>query len=217
MHQRGNFGKRRRGFANNSARRSGMRSGTACAIAPGTRSFVRIRFSRSACRMDCWKRAEQQAVVRAVHRELLTPVGLRTLERGDPDYQPRYEGAPEQRDAAYHQGTVWPWLLGPFIDAYLNACGSNERNLAYCRGLVERLKPKRREARVRTRSRKFTMVTSRVGRGDVLRRRGAWRRSRGSGRPTFLARNRRAPVRLRRYRARRDADRRNEARLDRTS
>ena len=82
---------------------------------------------------------EQQAVVRAVHRELLTPVGLRTLERGDPDYQPRYEGGPEQRDAAYHQGTVWPWLMGPFIDAYLNACGSNERNLAYCRGLVERL------------------------------------------------------------------------------
>lgn len=82
---------------------------------------------------------EQQAVVRAVHRELLTPAGLRTLERSDPDYRPRYEGGPEQRDAAYHQGTVWPWLLGPFIDAYLNACGANERNLAYCRSLVDHL------------------------------------------------------------------------------
>ena len=82
---------------------------------------------------------EQQAVVRAVHRELLTPVGLRTLDRGDPDYKARYEGGPEQRDAAYHQGTVWPWLLGPFIDAYLNACGATAKNLAYCRGLVDQL------------------------------------------------------------------------------
>jgi predicted glycogen debranching enzyme len=82
---------------------------------------------------------EQQAVVRAVERELLTPVGLRTLERADPDYKSRYEGGPDQRDAAYHQGTVWPWLLGPFIDAYFNAFGVNAKNLAYCRGLVDRL------------------------------------------------------------------------------
>jgi glycogen debranching enzyme len=82
---------------------------------------------------------EQQAVVRAVHRELLTPVGLRTLESGDPDYQSHYQGPPEQRDAAYHQGTVWPWLLGPFVDAYLTACGRSAKNLAYCRSLVDRL------------------------------------------------------------------------------
>jgi predicted glycogen debranching enzyme len=84
-------------------------------------------------------RARQQAVVRIVEQELLTPVGLRTLERSDPDYQPRYEGPPRQRDGAYHQGTVWPWLLGPFIDAYLTAFGATEDSLAYCRGLVERL------------------------------------------------------------------------------
>jgi predicted glycogen debranching enzyme len=60
---------------------------------------------------DLLDKRQQQSVVRVVHRELLTPVGLRTLERGDPDYQPRYQGPPEQRDAAYHQGTVWPGLV----------------------------------------------------------------------------------------------------------
>lgn len=66
----------------------------------------------------------QQAVVRVVERELLTPVGLRTLERGDPDYKGRYQGPPGERDAAYHQGTVWPWLLGAYGDAYYNAFGA---------------------------------------------------------------------------------------------
>ncbi|HML17880.1 MAG TPA: amylo-alpha-1,6-glucosidase [Bryobacteraceae bacterium] len=82
------------------------------------------------------ERRQQQAAVRAVHRELLTPLGLRTLEPGDPDYKARYAGGPDERDAAYHQGTVWPWLMGPFVDAYLTACGASEKNLAYCRGLA---------------------------------------------------------------------------------
>jgi predicted glycogen debranching enzyme len=58
------------------------------------------------------------AVVTTVERELLTPVGLRTLAPSDPHYRPRYEGDQSSRDSAYHQGTVWPWLLGPFITAY---------------------------------------------------------------------------------------------------
>ncbi len=82
---------------------------------------------------------QRQFVVGAVDRELLTPVGLRTLERGDPAYHSRYEGSPQARDAAYHQGTVWPWLLGPFVDAYLAAFGQNRDTLAHCRGLVQRL------------------------------------------------------------------------------
>jgi glycogen debranching enzyme len=85
------------------------------------------------------ERDQQQAVVRIVEQELLTPLGLRTLEPRDPDYQPRYEGSPLERDSAYHQGTVWPWLLGPFIDAYLAAFGVTEATLAYCQGLMERL------------------------------------------------------------------------------
>jgi predicted glycogen debranching enzyme len=48
---------------------------------------------------------------------LLTPLGLRTLEPADPRYQPYHRGNPSQRDAAYHQGTVWPWLLGSYVDA----------------------------------------------------------------------------------------------------
>ena len=59
------------------------------------------------------------AVVTTVERELLTPVGLRTLAPSDPHYRPRYEGDQRSRDSAYHQGTVWPWLLGPFITADL--------------------------------------------------------------------------------------------------
>jgi predicted glycogen debranching enzyme len=64
-------------------------------------------------------RARQRAVVDAVERELLTPYGLRTLEVGDPSYRGRYEGPQTLRDAAYHQGTVWPYLMGPFVEAYL--------------------------------------------------------------------------------------------------
>ena len=50
---------------------------------------------------------------------LLTPVGLRSLARGHPDYKSKYFGDLRSRDAAYHQGTVWAWLIGPFIDAWL--------------------------------------------------------------------------------------------------
>lgn len=85
------------------------------------------------------EQSRQQDVVRIVERELLTPAGLRTLERGDPEYKPRYEGGPAQRDAAYHQGTVWPWLLGPFVDAYLAAFGRTPVNLDRCRGWAEAL------------------------------------------------------------------------------
>lgn len=60
-----------------------------------------------------------RAVVAQVERELLTPLGLRTLSPSDPRYQGRYEGPPDVRDNAYHQGTVWPWLMGPFVEAWL--------------------------------------------------------------------------------------------------
>jgi len=65
------------------------------------------------------EREQQHAVVETVRRELLTPYGLRTLARSDPKYCPRYTGPQRQRDASYHNGAVWPWLIGPFLDAYL--------------------------------------------------------------------------------------------------
>ena len=62
------------------------------------------------------ERASQ--IVHKVEAELLTPVGLRSLAPSDPAYVPHYLGSPLERDSAYHQGTVWAWLIGPFIDAY---------------------------------------------------------------------------------------------------
>ena len=59
------------------------------------------------------------AIVDVVQRELLTPYGLRTLDRGNPQYRGVYGGDTWSRDSAYHQGTVWPWLMGPFLTAYL--------------------------------------------------------------------------------------------------
>jgi len=60
-----------------------------------------------------------EPVLETVQQRLLTPVGLRTLSRDHPDYKPKYFGDLRARDAAYHQGTVWAWLIGPFIDAWL--------------------------------------------------------------------------------------------------
>jgi predicted glycogen debranching enzyme len=60
-----------------------------------------------------------EAVVETVRRRLLTPLGLRSLAPGEPEYKPTYDGDLRARDAAYHQGTVWAWLIGPFIDAFL--------------------------------------------------------------------------------------------------
>ncbi|HET7378667.1 MAG TPA: amylo-alpha-1,6-glucosidase [Gaiellales bacterium] len=62
-------------------------------------------------------------VVDVVEQRLLTPLGLRTLSPDDPDYHPRYAGDARARDGAYHQGTAWPWLLGPFVDAWLRVHG----------------------------------------------------------------------------------------------
>lgn len=65
------------------------------------------------------QRDRWNAVINAVKNKLLTPVGLRSLAPGHPDYKPQYFGDLRSRDAAYHQGTVWAWLIGPFIDAWL--------------------------------------------------------------------------------------------------
>jgi predicted glycogen debranching enzyme len=64
------------------------------------------------------------AVVRAVEARLLTPMGLRSLAPGSPGYRGRYEGGVVERDESYHQGTVWPWLLGPFVEAWLRERGA---------------------------------------------------------------------------------------------
>lgn len=67
-----------------------------------------------------------QIIVDAVEALLWTPLGLRSLAPGSPGYVPHYEGGVEQRDGAYHQGTVWPWLAGAFVDAWLRVHGGTE-------------------------------------------------------------------------------------------
>ncbi|MFP3566989.1 amylo-alpha-1,6-glucosidase [Paraburkholderia sp. SIMBA_030] len=78
-----------------------------------------------------------RAVVDQVEAQLLTPLGLRTLAPSDPAYQGHYAGTPLERDGAYHQGTAWPWLLGPFIEAWLrvHATGHEVRAQAKTRFL----------------------------------------------------------------------------------
>jgi len=62
-----------------------------------------------------------QPVLKVVREQMLTPYGLRSLAPSDPNYKPRYDGDLRARDAAYHEGTVWAWLIGPFFDAWLRA------------------------------------------------------------------------------------------------
>jgi predicted glycogen debranching enzyme len=64
-------------------------------------------------------------VVDAVEARLLTPLGLRSLAAAEPGYVPRYRGGVRERDGAYHQGTVWPWLMGPFVEAWVRVRGSS--------------------------------------------------------------------------------------------
>src|SRR4029079_18309190 len=84
---------------------------------------------------DYWK-----PVVDTVARELLTPVGLRWLSPHHPDFKPTYHGDLLTRDAAYHQGTVWSWLIGPYVDAVLRVRGDVAGARRALDGLVARLR-----------------------------------------------------------------------------
>ncbi len=75
----------------------------------------------------------ESGVVEIVRRDLLTPYGLRSLAAHDPAYRGRYEGDSLSRDGAYHQGTVWGWLMGPFITAYLKTHGRTPEALQQAR------------------------------------------------------------------------------------
>ncbi|CAB3766671.1 amylo-alpha-1,6-glucosidase [Paraburkholderia humisilvae] len=76
-----------------------------------------------------------RAVVAQVSVHLLTPLGLRTLAPSDPAYRGHYVGGPRERDGAYHQGTVWPWLLGPFVEAWMRV---EQPDAAACAAAFER-------------------------------------------------------------------------------
>lgn len=79
----------------------------------------------------------QRAVVDICEQELLTPVGLRSLAPSDPAFIPHYQGDQRQRDSAYHQGTVWAWLIGPFVSAHLRVYGDPDRAEAFLKPLLQ--------------------------------------------------------------------------------
>ena len=102
----------------------------ACTTSPTahrlTRQSVPTRSWRSACLTACCRPERAKQVVEKVQEHLLTPYGLRSLAPSDPQYRGRYTGGPLERDGAYHQGTVWPWLMGPFITAYIKVNRGSE-------------------------------------------------------------------------------------------
>ncbi len=86
---------------------------------------------------------QQKSVVDTVQKDLLTPYGLRTLNVQDGCYKGTYTGTQQQRDEAYHQGTVWPYLIGPFVEAYLKVNGfsrkSKKKAAEFIRPLMQHL------------------------------------------------------------------------------
>ncbi len=112
--------------------------------------------------------ARWQPVMDVVTKRLLTPVGLRSLAPGHVDYKPKYDGDLRSRDAAYHQGTVWPWLIGPYVDAWMklhpdNADGAHK--------LIEGLVPHMEDACIGSLSEIFDAEPPYTPRGCVAQ---AW-------------------------------------------
>lgn len=82
---------------------------------------------------------QQKAVVDCCNNHLLTPYGMRSLASNEPGYAPYYQGNPRQRDGAYHQGTVWSWLIGPFIDAHYRVYGDADQALSFLQSFPQHL------------------------------------------------------------------------------
>ncbi len=112
--------------------------------------------------------ARWAAVLETSRAQLLTPVGLRSLGPSEPDYKGQYDGDLRARDAAYHQGTVWGWLVGPYVDAYLRV---HADDLEGARGVVLAFAPHLGEACIGSISEVFDAESPFVPRGCVAQ---AW-------------------------------------------
>jgi predicted glycogen debranching enzyme len=113
-------------------------------------------------------REHWEAVVKTVHERLLTPVGLRSLAPGHPAYKAKYFGDLRARDAAYHQGTVWGWLIGPMVDAWLKLYPNDHQG---ARALLEGFLPQLSEAGIGTLSEIFDAEPPFTPRGCIAQ---AW-------------------------------------------
>ena len=99
--------------------------------------------------------ASEKSIMQVVKDELLTPYGLRTLSPSDPFYMGVYRGDAEGRDTAYHNGTVWPWLLGPYITAYIKVNRHSSRSRDEMRNLLKGIEVHLEEAGIGTISEVF--------------------------------------------------------------
>jgi predicted glycogen debranching enzyme len=107
-------------------------------------------------------------LMNAVEEKLLTPMGLRSLAPGHPEYKDKYDGHLRSRDAAYHQGTVWAWLIGPFIDAWLKV---HPENPARARRFLDGFPPHLEEACIGSISEIFDAAPPYTPRGCIAQ---AW-------------------------------------------
>ncbi len=113
-------------------------------------------------------RAYWESVVNKVREQLLTPVGLRSLSPEHPDYKQNYDGDLFTRDAAYHQGTVWAWLIGPYIDAWIKTYPEQQKNV---RALLANFEAHMNEAGIGTISEIFDAEEPYTPRGCIAQ---AW-------------------------------------------
>jgi glycogen debranching enzyme len=113
--------------------------------------------------------ARAEEILRVCESQLLTPLGLRTLTPADPRYRGQILGDQHSRDTAYHQGTVWPWLLGPYIDALVRYRGDAGRETA--RGLIANMHAHLAEAGIGTISEVFDGDAPHAPRGCIAQ---AW-------------------------------------------
>jgi len=95
---------------------------------------------------DLLTKEQATQVLHIVKDHLLTPVGLRTLSSTDVRYRPRYEGGPMERDSAYHQGTVWPFLLGPFVTSWVKIFGRTSETRTEGRSFLNGIEAQLQEA-----------------------------------------------------------------------
>ncbi|HEY1583585.1 MAG TPA: amylo-alpha-1,6-glucosidase [Chthoniobacterales bacterium] len=113
-------------------------------------------------------REHWESVLAVVERDLLTPVGLRSLSPGNSEYKKNYHGDLKTRDAAYHQGTIWAWLIGPFIDAWLKI---HPNELEKARGFLDEFPAHLNEAGIGTISEVFDAEAPHTSRGCIAQ---AW-------------------------------------------